>query len=127
VEGAGGLMVPLSSETLVVDLIEALELSVLLVARSGLGTINHTLLSLEYLKNRGIEVVGVVFNSEPSSSDLSVNYNVSTLAEWTDTPIWGMVDLIQKTKDREEVIQKIKDGIGKSADHFFKLETKVAI
>lgn len=61
-EGAGGLMVPLSGKWLVIDLIKQLGTTVLLVARSGLGTINHTLLSLEKLKSSGIEVFGVVMN-----------------------------------------------------------------
>jgi dethiobiotin synthetase len=58
-EGAGGLLVPLGPRLLQVDLIAALGLPVLLVARPGLGTLNHTLLSLECLDRRGIEVAGI--------------------------------------------------------------------
>ncbi|MFT8808296.1 dethiobiotin synthase [Gluconobacter sp.] len=60
VEGAGGLMVPVREDMMIVDLIEGLGLPVVLVTRSGLGTINHTLLSLEALRRRGIPVLGVV-------------------------------------------------------------------
>ncbi len=62
VEGAGGLLVPLNERDFVVDLIDFLNLPVLLVARSTLGTINHTLLSIEQLKTRGLTVLGVVMN-----------------------------------------------------------------
>lgn len=64
VEGAGGLMVPLNDDTLLIDLIRAWRLPALLVARSRLGTINHTLLSLAALRAYGISVVGVVMNGE---------------------------------------------------------------
>ncbi len=62
VEGAGGLLVPLNDDALMIDLVDRLGLPVLLVARSGLGTLNHTLLSLEALERRRLGVVGVVMN-----------------------------------------------------------------
>lgn len=62
IEGAGGLMVPLNEEALVIDLIAQLELPAVLVARTTLGTINHTLLSLEALRARDIRIAGVVLN-----------------------------------------------------------------
>jgi dethiobiotin synthase len=63
VEGAGGVLVPLNEQVLLIDLIRRLQrpaLPVLIVARSGLGTINHTLLTLEALNRRGVPVAGVV-------------------------------------------------------------------
>lgn len=62
VEGAGGLLVPLNEAALVIDLIAHLGLPVILVARTTLGTINHTLLSLEALRRRDLPVAGVVLN-----------------------------------------------------------------
>lgn len=62
VEGAGGLMVPLTDDAYVIDLAEELELPVILVARSTLGTINHTLLSLEAIHRRGLPLAGVVMS-----------------------------------------------------------------
>jgi dethiobiotin synthetase len=62
VEGAGGLLVPLNDTSFVIDLATELQLPVILVARSTLGTINHTLLSLEALRRRGLVVAGVVMN-----------------------------------------------------------------
>ncbi len=65
VETAGGLLVPLRRNWLQIEQIDAWGLPVLLVARSGLGTLNHTLLSLEALSRRSIPVLGLVLNGEP--------------------------------------------------------------
>ncbi|HTD98832.1 MAG TPA: dethiobiotin synthase [Mucilaginibacter sp.] len=62
IEGAGGLMVPLNSNFLMIDLIKQLDAEVVLVSQNYLGSINHTLLSLETLKNYGIAVKGIIFN-----------------------------------------------------------------
>jgi dethiobiotin synthase len=60
VEGAGGVLVPINEADLMVDLMTHLALPVVVVARSTLGTINHTLLTLEALRSRGLRVAGVV-------------------------------------------------------------------
>jgi dethiobiotin synthetase len=62
VEGAGGLMVPLTDRAYVIDLATELHLPIILVTRSTLGTINHTLLSLEAIRRRGLPLAGVVVN-----------------------------------------------------------------
>ncbi|MFT8432281.1 dethiobiotin synthase [Acetobacter orientalis] len=62
VEGAGGLMVPVAEQVMMIDLVVAWGLPVVLVARSGLGTLNHTLLSVEALKQRGVALMGVILN-----------------------------------------------------------------
>lgn len=64
VEGAGGVMVPLNELALMVDLMARLNLPVVVVARSGLGTINHTLMTLEMLRRRHVPVLGVVMNGQ---------------------------------------------------------------
>lgn len=68
IEGAGGLMVPLNKEYLVIDLIKKLNAEVILVSKNYLGSINHTLLSIEALTNRGIPVAGIIFNGESSKA-----------------------------------------------------------
>jgi len=69
VEGAGGVMVPLNPDCLMTDLIKRLNLPVLVVARSSLGTINHTLMTLFMLRSAGIHVIGVVVNGEKNPSN----------------------------------------------------------
>ena len=65
VEGAGGVLVPINRSSLMVDLIGRLGLAALVVARSSLGTINHTLLTLACLRDRSVPVAGVVLVGEP--------------------------------------------------------------
>ncbi|GBF26557.1 ATP-dependent dethiobiotin synthetase BioD [bacterium MnTg02] len=84
VEGAGGVMVPLNDHAFMIDLMDALNYSVVLVCRSSLGTINHTLLSLEALKSRDIPVACIVMNgpSLPHNRDALEEYGgVRVLAE----------------------------------------------
>ncbi|AZY53165.1 dethiobiotin synthase [Bordetella avium] len=69
VEGAGGLYVPIDERSLIIDLIDNLGLPVVLAARSGLGTINHTLLSLEALRARKLPVLGVIMSGPPSDDN----------------------------------------------------------
>ena len=65
VEGAGGVLVPLNETELMVDLMRALQLPILIVARSTLGTINHTLLTVEAVRRRSLHVAGVVMVGPP--------------------------------------------------------------
>ena len=69
VEGAGGLMVPMNDEDMIIDLIAYLGLPALLVARSELGTLNHTFLSIEALRSRNIPILGVVMNGPKNESN----------------------------------------------------------
>jgi dethiobiotin synthetase len=68
VEPAGGLMVPLNDDELYIDWIASLNFPVILVSDIYLGSINHTLLSIEALRNRNIEIKGLVFNHAPKQS-----------------------------------------------------------
>jgi dethiobiotin synthetase len=68
VEGAGGVLVPADDRHTILDLIVALGVPAIVVARPSLGTINHTLLSVEVLRNAGVRVAGVVINRYPSES-----------------------------------------------------------
>lgn len=68
VEGAGGVMVPLNAQHLMLDLMVKLALPVILVSRTYLGSINHTLLSIAALKSRGLAVTGVIFTGETNQT-----------------------------------------------------------
>ena len=69
VEGAGGVLVPLTREVLYGDVFARWRAPVVIVARTGLGTINHTLLSLEALRARGVPVLGVAFSGEANDDN----------------------------------------------------------
>jgi len=68
VEGAGGLLVPINETNLLAELIPVLDMEVILVIRHYLGSINHSLLSIEYLKSIDAQVKGLIFNGEPVES-----------------------------------------------------------
>lgn len=90
VEGVGGLMVPLNRELLLVDLLKELRIPALVVAKSGLGTINHTLLSLEALRRRDIPVLGVVFSDATDEEDEQlVADNMRTIAAMGRVQVLG--------------------------------------
>ena len=72
VEGAGGVLVPLTDSVTMADLMAQLEMPVVIAARSSLGTINHTLLTIEALASRRLEVAGVVMVGEPNPENRKV-------------------------------------------------------
>jgi len=92
IEGAGGLMVPLTRENLLVNLFkkwnEDERVPAILVARTGLGTINHTLLSLEALWNRKIPVHGIIFVGEKNED------NMRTIADFSDVKVLGRFPML---------------------------------
>lgn len=91
VEGAGGLMVPLNDDALVIDLIQKFNLPAILVSRSGLGTINHTLLSLEAMRKRNIKIVGIIMSGEKSP------HNRHALEQYGGgVPIIAEIDYLEK-------------------------------
>jgi len=77
IELAGGLMVPLNNRELNSDLLKLWDLPVILVSRNYLGSINHTLLSLELLKKQGIRVAGIIFNGDanPATEEFILQYS----------------------------------------------------
>lgn len=86
VEGAGGVLVPLDDKHLMVDLMERLALPVLLVARSSLGTINHTLLSLMALRARGMPVFGVVLSGPENPANREAIESYGKVRVWAELP-----------------------------------------
>lgn len=75
IEGAGGVLVPITRKLLFADLFAAWTLPVILVSRTALGTINHSLLSIEALRSRGVEILGVAFVGDANED------NEATVAE----------------------------------------------
>ena len=81
VETAGGLMVPITRNYLQIDQLQKWSLPVILVCKSSLGTLNHTLLSIEALKRRNINILGIVVNGKKHLD------NPKTITQFTDVPI----------------------------------------
>lgn len=101
VEGAGGLMVPLNERENMIDLIAHLNIPVVLVSRNYLGSINHTLLSVEALQRRNIPIAGLVFNGNSVPTTESVICKMTGLDPWFRVPEFtevnrNMIDLLAK-------------------------------
>ena len=92
VEGVGGILCPLSEKLLVIDFAAALNYPVLIVARAGLGTINHSLLTIEVLQKRGLKIAGLILNDvDPQLSDESRTSNAQQIQRWTTVPVLSFV------------------------------------
>lgn len=92
VEGAGGLLVRLDSDGgTLLDLAVALDASVIVVAAAGLGTLNHTELTVAALRRRGIEPAGVVIGTWPGSPDLAERCNLEDLPRVTGVPLLARI------------------------------------
>ena len=83
VEGAGGALTPVSGILSVADLAQRLQVPALIVSRAGLGTINHTVMTVECLRNRGVECLGFILNRFPASPDLAERTNADRIAAIT--------------------------------------------
>lgn len=94
VEGAGGLLVPLTGDYLVADLVRDLGLPILLVATAHLGTINHTLLTLRYAEREGIPALGMVVNHTSRENGLAASLNPSALRRWARAPVIGVMPFL---------------------------------
>lgn len=92
IEGAGGLMVPLNNNFLIIDLIKQLNARVVLVSRHYLGSINHTLLSIHALKKYGIPVMGIVFNGPKDIYSKSYILEYSELNDLGQIPDYQAID-----------------------------------
>ncbi len=107
-EGVGGLMVPLNEDTMVVDFIEQNDFPVILVTSGKLGSINHTLLSLEVMQKRGIKVYGVIYNHYPVTSPEitldSAQTIKSHLKKYYPNALWGEVPCL-KNLNKESIIE----------------------
>lgn len=79
IEGAGGLMVPINDQEFVIQLAKAFEAEVILVSRNYLGSINHTMLSIDYLQRNNYPIKGIIFNDEPNQATESFILNYSGL------------------------------------------------
>ena len=90
VEAAGGLMVPITRNYLQIDQIKKWNLPVILVCKSSLGTLNHTLLSIEALEKRNIKILGLIINGQKHLD------NAKTLAKFSNLPIIAEFPFIEE-------------------------------
>jgi dethiobiotin synthetase len=102
IEGAGGLMVPLNRNYFMIDLIQKFDAEVILVVKNYLGSINHTLLSIDVLKSRGLKIMGIIINEEPHA--LSENI----ILQYSGLKLLGRIE--KEGMIKKEVIEKYAKG-----------------
>ena len=122
VEGIGGLLVPLTPRRRVADLVGMMGLPVVLVARPDLGTLNHTLLTLESARARRLTVLGVVFNqSQPALRDpmarLAQQTNPQVLARCASVRILGRLPYLPHRDDEMPSALTLADWVERALDH----------
>ena len=92
VEGVGGIMVPMDEKHTMLDVAKWLRLPAVIVARPGLGTINHTILTVNALRGAGVEVAGVVINRYPAETPpLAEETNPRAIEKWGKAPVLCIV------------------------------------
>ena len=112
VEGVGGILVPLRRDLLLADLLARLQPKTLIVARSGLGTLNHTLLTLEALRARKVPVLGVVFSDTGGAEDERlVQDNMRTIEEIGLVRVFGRLPRLQDDIKARRVFTPIGHAI----------------
>ena len=92
IEGAGGLMVPITREFLFIDLFQTWNIPVILCARTALGTINHTLLSIEALKEWNIPIHGIIFVGDDNPDTIETIMQISGIKSLGRVPMMEEVD-----------------------------------
>lgn len=108
VEGAGGLMVPIQERLMMIDLIQRLGFPAILVARAKLGTLNHTLLSVEALKHRDIPVAAIVLSAVDAEPGPEEAYTPGDLMHLVpDIPVFRLPYLAEDIRTRPDGIAQV--------------------
>lgn len=111
VEGAGGITVPIGPGYGMSDLARAWELPVLVVARAGLGTLNHTCLTVEHARSKGLSVVGIVLNGASEEPDLAERTNPGVLEELTGIPVLSLLPQVAPGEDPAQRLRPAFDEL----------------
>ena len=101
VEGIGGLLVPIKRDYFVLDLARDFGLPIIVVTRPGLGTLNHTLLTVNYAIKEGLDVAGIIINySQPPEGTLAENTNPEVIKKISPVPLIGIFPYLKNLKNR---------------------------
>jgi dethiobiotin synthetase len=124
------VLVPIKKGFFYADLIERWGAPTIVIARLGLGTLNHTLLTYNYLISRGITVIGIILNNNDKTSDRTAQTNLEALKRYLEVPVLGvfpyfegllkegmdrelLADIFAKYIDTGTILQHIEDTGGK--------------
>lgn len=104
IEGAGGLLVPLNNKDTILNLIKKTKCEVILISKHYLGSINHSLMSIEILKNNNIPIKGILFNGEENKETEDI------IVKMTGINVLGRIEIIKNLnrKKIDDIAEKIK-------------------
>ncbi len=115
VEGVGGVMVPLTARLILLDLMVDMDLPVMVVARPGLGTINHTLLTIGALRDRGLKVVGFCFSGPHPSlpPDPAIPHNPELITDFSGVPFLGALPWQEQNENlnADELLASVREHL----------------
>lgn len=114
VEGAGGLLSPLTDSHLGADLARELGLPLLVIARASLGTINHTLLTVNEAHRRGLAVAGILLNRTSATRGADEESNAAEIARLTHVPVLGTVEHLPAPQRRDP--DRLADAVDSALD-----------
>lgn len=111
-EGAGGLLVPLTGKMIYADWLEKRRLPTLLVGRLGLGTINHTLLSARYLKERGVPLAATILSATEPPTGAAAQTNPEVLAGFAEVEFAGVLEHADKPRFPAKALSRVLSLLG---------------
>lgn len=111
VEGAGGLLAPLCPSYLIIDLIKDLQLPVLVVCRTSLGAINHTMLTLDRLRQEGIHPVGIIANHATATTGTAEDTFITQLKEFDQVTVFGELPFLGNPPSELQAWEKLTTHI----------------
>jgi dethiobiotin synthetase len=103
IEGAGGLMVPLNNKELIIDLIKHLSIPVIVVSQNYLGSINHTLLTINTLKQYNIDIKGIIFNGETNMESEGYILRYTQVQSLGNIPLLSNLDKVSIKEARKNL------------------------
>lgn len=111
VEGIGGIMTPLSKDYFVADMIKNMGLETIIVTRSTLGTLNHTMMTVKTCHDYKIQIKGIIINNYDEKGDPAEKNAPSTMHEITNVPILGVIPFVKDYQNLEMMISCVEKNV----------------
>jgi dethiobiotin synthetase len=111
IEGIGGIMTPLSRDYFVADVIKRMNLDAIIVTRSTLGTLNHTMMTVKTCRDYEIPIKGIIVNNYDEKGGTAEKNSPSTIYEITNVPILGALPFVKDYQNLEMMISHVEKNI----------------
>lgn len=111
VEGIGGIMTPISRDYFVADMIKGMGLETIIVTRSTLGTLNHTMMTVKTCRDYEIPIKGIIINNYDENGGIAEKNSPSTIYEITNIPILGILPFVKNYQNLEMMVSQVEKNI----------------